>query len=1410
MIDALGRKIASDIEKIKKTLLSNDYNPAQQFTKFDDKEQKRHDEIKEKLDELIKAIESTIQPIQEEVEMLVTTAKSKTKKKKKKESSLIQEGIIPTKISISSKRNEDFLDFFGKSLKKYSKLTERIINASKASSGGSGKPPSNNSPTIDGVNPDDFFESIKENFDDFFNKTLTESEKNLAKSADKIQAMLSIALGGTDVFGLVTAGITKLLPIQEELKGVAFRLEGISYKNSVELQDQFAIITDRMNKTVARTGKTSIEFQERAAKEYNKIYRSNIKIEKLLESSLNLSTMIGVASESTVDLFRSWNTELSLSTEQLDQVSKSIQQVQKYTKITGDALLENVKASEKFLQKMRIAGTLTSNSIRNVIMLQTEASKLGIAEKITPVLDALSSTTSFFEADSKIQGLLANVSNIADQNRIAGGVNLKENDFLSRKLPLGTLLQSRKDIEAFAKAFGEYGGKFAGLSPGKSLTEAEVKNLSPEERMQRNLAFKAATGFELDEFARQYEALSKASKSYVDRLREIDKQLGKNITNEERNILLSQKASMNFEESFNALTKISENTALFDVGTGSIQDVMNKIKEDLSESGFKDFKNDILTISESLKVDESLINKAKMGDDIDLTKLIASSSYKSLSQKAKAVNVKIDSGIEDKLNKAISNNDLGMLNDAISDMNLLAKEITTKESTTKSPIEEMANNFREYNRTLLEYTSRLGTILNFLGGTVLTGTALGLSVISTMLMSYGGIKFISKLGLYLTSVMPMLSNLPKIFESRLDKFTNAAKNSRSAQGLSTLTSSITNSSGTVIGTSYKQNPIVNNAAKSFFTSIKNDYVVFFTNLNKFLFDKITLIGNAFRTIGGFFSSYLINPLMTLGSEILGPIGSLLLNYFINPLMSLGSKVLKPIGSLLLNYFINPLVSLARMGPWASLTAGLGSFSTILTKLSRFLLGPWATLALGLYSIGNAAKTAGEQAGEIFEKSQVTATEKMAAQNAGFLTGIFDFLTFGLLSSIFGPTGILTTWIAKIFNAVPILTYVFNVITSIFMGLSDIVNSLFSGIWEGIKESFGIVGEFFNIVFEPFYEIASDIAEIFGFDITKITGDFNIIFTVLSEVGKILGGIIKTFIVGFIEPLIPIAKLLASTIKFVYSFFKLVYNLLTGDFKEVTWDIYYNFLDILENAIMSILMLIKAMPIANIIWSTVKTLGDYLLKMFTGIFSSLHTVLIKPFVNLGTWLYDKLTNVFSSILDKLWDLVWKKDEKTNAESALTIATKYSDNLKKYRERKNVDLKNENVLPMADGGEGIIKKPTLMLVGEAGPEYVNVKPLDNPFVTPKSVKDNIYTRAERRMKGNENAQRMSSPELEELVRINTELAKINLAQLEIMKQIAEKNGGQEYSFSKPATKGSKSAKYYSRPFGLPINSNNLNLA
>ena len=474
------------------------------------------------------------------------------------------------------------------------------------------------------------------------------------------------------IFGTLAAAlagfIKKMSPVENIFKGVikdefefmqqmratAFEVDGIS-ASTRSLQEEW----QQTGKVVARTGVNLSDFQ----KVYVKNLRAGVISQKealeVTKSGLHLSQMIGSSEEQTAETMMQWHKTMGMNNNQMAQFGRSLQDVARLTGVTGDNLMEAVKASEELVKNMRNAGQLTAAAASNLTATMASAQKLGVAEGTQEIMKALSGTYSLLnEASNETKTFLFNAG--VHANRFG--------DVWS-----GTISQSKKGMKDLA------GGMRSFVESVMGTTFEDFDKLDKQQKARLNFIVKNVTGKSVNEAKRIIESIEEGAQTYGDRIEKINKKLEEQtLTLEERKKLEEDRLNMQIGGGFEFLNAFDE-----------------AAKKGLSLSdATKDAFANNEDLADSLK---------SMGVDVDF---MAPSAALEKAALFTAERLKEAGGADftPQIQKALDTGDTQAMREVLSDMNAAQQELAMDTKKGLDPMTEMAHNFNKINETVRSFT----------------------------------------------------------------------------------------------------------------------------------------------------------------------------------------------------------------------------------------------------------------------------------------------------------------------------------------------------------------------------------------------------------------------------------------------------------------------------------------------------------------------------------------------------------------------------------------------------------------------------------------------------------------------------------------------------------------------------------
>lgn len=503
-----------------------------------------------------------------------------------------------------------------------------------------------------------------------------------------------------------TANLPKHITAGTEIRDIYAGIGGEQVKNTTAIRDSLHasmgltkevdnlrnayIDASRASENVAITGKSTLEYQQIWRKNLTAGIRDLKNLNRITQTGLNLSTMIGSSAEQTADTFAKWHLETGMSTNQMAQFSRHVQFAGKMTGITGDALLQAVQSARDLADAMRDAGTLTASAAGQFVQYTAAMNKLGSGKATLPILKALTSTTALYnEASSATQALLFKAAGTVGKLQELQSGTIMESDEGQKSIIAGL----EGTLNDFTKQFG------------KSITD-DISTFSSQQKMQLNMQLQSAYGIQLGEAQRLIETLKEGSMTFEDRLKGINDKLAQNLTQQERNVLLEQKRQMELQNALKGLTKLDE---VAKVGK-SMAEAMSSAG--LSQDEVRKNLNQAIT-----SVNESLTKAGKKEDLLDASRIEAALS------------------------------DPAQYRELLAGINTAEQKAITAEKQAQDPALQAQQKIRELNGIIAENTGKLLQIITgALGSSGLIATSL-LGLVATTNSGNTAIqKFIGNLG----------------------------------------------------------------------------------------------------------------------------------------------------------------------------------------------------------------------------------------------------------------------------------------------------------------------------------------------------------------------------------------------------------------------------------------------------------------------------------------------------------------------------------------------------------------------------------------------------------------------------------------------------------------------------------------
>ena len=541
---------------------------------------------------------------------------------------------------------------------------------------------------------------IKSDFEIKKEREFENLEKTFASLNSQISSYASILIGGPSLSQRLFAGtVNDVTDFRVEMREIAFQVEGIN-SSTRDLQNEFTSLGKNI---VSETGKPLEETQRSYLKALKggieSIDKSNKKQKdglKVVKSGLALSTMIGSSSEQTADLFGDWYKTLGFSSHEMNVIARNSRDVARTTGITGDNLLDAMKASEGVLKNLRNQGNLTTTAANNIITAFAEAKKLGVEDAFGKIADAASSTNKlYFETDAKTRAfLLRSADAIGRHSEMTAG-----RFFQSRTNMIDLSNEMLTQVSEMTEGFGE------NQITSYEDFESKIANMTDDQVRQFSMSMEAINGMSIDEFRRLGLAAKKSGLGISSTIADLNKVLDSGTaTAQER-----KKAQEDLDK------------ALTSSGLGVLQRYSESEKSigdyfaNMSEGDQKAFEMDTQALAKEFKINTEGLDNSRILQEV------AVASAQKLEDAAKASkSIKIDKDFSEELRSAMAAGDTLRVRELNEEMANIQTQLEIEGATNVDPMTELSKNLNELNKTIrTAFGSYLGSFIDTIGSTFL-------------------------------------------------------------------------------------------------------------------------------------------------------------------------------------------------------------------------------------------------------------------------------------------------------------------------------------------------------------------------------------------------------------------------------------------------------------------------------------------------------------------------------------------------------------------------------------------------------------------------------------------------------------------------------------------------------------------
>lgn len=400
-------------------------------------------------------------------------------------------------------------------------------------------------------------ERSKQSWDDYTQvQNIRQIKYNLKNFSDTSKQVQEQVLGFKAIEVVLGNLVKAEREFSQEARAVAFETAGVT-KDSRILQKTY----EDIGKSSAITG-----FERGATqKQYLTNLKKGIKDQKLAAATakiqLNTEKMIGLEAGALGDTFSDMHLQMGMTSMQMAEFGRGIQQAARSTGLTGQNLADAVKSSESIIKNMRNMGTLTAESSRNIVGIMASAKKLGVEDKVQEMTGALS---------KGMMGILGSSKEM--QHMIF--MSLRGNAKAMQDARNGTLLQTKEGIKQLSSGIEE---TLATITQGRVRSMEDLNNLSAEELGRFNIVAQNTFGMGVGEVVKVMESYKEQALSLEDKLKKINEQKKKNLTLDEQKALAEQERSLKTDTALSALTKLDEAAKGAGNGAAGMQEAFSKL-----------------------------------------------------------------------------------------------------------------------------------------------------------------------------------------------------------------------------------------------------------------------------------------------------------------------------------------------------------------------------------------------------------------------------------------------------------------------------------------------------------------------------------------------------------------------------------------------------------------------------------------------------------------------------------------------------------------------------------------------------------------------------------------------------------------------------------------------------------------
>ena len=345
------------------------------------------------------------------------------------------------------------------------------------------------------------------------------------------QSLLQVLTEGT---------VESQLKYEQSMREALYLTAGAT-KESTELFKSMSKIGNTVEITGFKqeeTQKAMVKFAKMGVKYDGDSERYKKKLLGLSTTTLNTEKQLGLEAGSLQETFGDLYRFGVLNENSIANLGRGMREVSRTTGVSGEAFKKVLSTTQGIVDAMRKASTLTASSARNITELGANAEKFGVSDEFNNINKALASTTNLFNDASEGTRMLL-FSAAASVGKL-------------EELQAGTLTRSKEGIKSLTEGVNNVFKRF-GIESADSIDQ-----LSDSAKMQLNLVLKSSFDLELGQVKGVLKTLEASGKTFADKLLDLDKQLGKNISTEKRSAILEEQRKIKIDKNLDLLGILSE------------------------------------------------------------------------------------------------------------------------------------------------------------------------------------------------------------------------------------------------------------------------------------------------------------------------------------------------------------------------------------------------------------------------------------------------------------------------------------------------------------------------------------------------------------------------------------------------------------------------------------------------------------------------------------------------------------------------------------------------------------------------------------------------------------------------------------------------------------------------------------